>query len=121
MTTFNKEVFFQALDAYTLAKARQDVLKDLSDYFQKYIHKLEHRETELKEKIERYKKSGKNEEALKAAIHDSTMNTAQINAALKLEKEFMERLLETAKEVGTTGASFLELCTQNPDLNLESL
>ncbi len=105
----------QAIDAYNIAVGKRNVLKDLSDYLEKYVEKLERRENELKLKIARYKKSGKNVETLKVTMHDFGIISAQINAALKLRKELLERLIESAKDVNTAGDNFIKTYQQNTE------
>ncbi len=111
----NKEALAQALDTYDKAKAMNNTLKDLSEYLKKYVHKLERKENELKHKVERYKKSGKDVEAFKLAIHDFAIISVQVNAALKLQAEFLERLLESSNEVSSIGDEILKTYHQNKE------
>ncbi len=43
------------------------------------------------------------------------MTHGQINAALKLQKEFLERLIESSKEVSSAGDKFIEAYHQNKE------
>ncbi len=109
----NTESLAHAIDTYDIAVGTRNALQDLSDYLEKYVHKLERRENELKHKVARYKKSGKDVEALKFSMHDFGITSAQINAALKLRKEFLERLIESAKDVNSAGENFIKTFQQN--------
>ncbi len=111
----NKEALSKAIHTYDQAKGMNKALRDLADYFEKYFPKLERRENELKHKVERYKKSGKDVEAFKIAIHDFAIVSSQINAALKLQKEFLERLLESSNEVSSIGDEIFKTYHQNKE------